>query len=77
VTPEDIHRAMVRLRNQGRRPVVITVDHASYWDVFRWDQLAVTPEGMSMFGVPVEKSDEPGVRVIPEDWRGYGKGKVR
>jgi hypothetical protein len=32
---------------------------------------------MSMFGVPVEKSDEPGVRVIPEDWRGYGKGKVR
>lgn len=50
-----------------------------YWAPWTYGREQHMPEGVDgyLFGLPVRFDFEPGIRVLPKDWRGPGTGSTR
>ena len=87
-TLTEIRRQVRWLRDDGRVPVAIEVGPDALEDLrcsraFRsgWEMYsgeAPDPGGVwKVYGLVVRARPGPGVRVLPDDWRGDGQGRVR
>lgn len=69
------------LRNDAREPSSVRINKA-YLEALLQDEVFLVNPGEGgyiglIYGLPTFLDDEPGIRVLPKDWQGYGQGTVR